>query len=105
MTFPLPERKVLRFSILADYLRKIEVERGITIYHLYPSTIDWIGRQAPDEVNPRSHEDGALRGNVPQAIRQTLRDLRRNNSSVSAGLRADFDKPLAQSRKASYLRF
>ena len=36
---------------------------------------------------------------------QVLRDLRRNNSSVSAGLRADFDKPLAQSRKASYLRF
>ncbi len=68
------EHKVLRFSVASDYLRKIEVERGVTIYHIYPTTTSWIGREAPDDVNPRSHEDKALSGNVPQAIRQTLID-------------------------------
>lgn len=73
-------RKVLRFRIDKDHLRKIEFRRGddrepeVTIYHLYPTLDNWCGRETPDEVNPRSHEDEALVGGVPKAIESTLRN-------------------------------
>jgi hypothetical protein len=67
--------KVLRFPVDKEHYRRIEVEPGVTIFHLYPSLGAWIGREAPDDVNPRSHEDNALTGSVPKAIETTLREF------------------------------
>ena len=66
--------KSIHFHIDKEHYRRIEVEPGVTICHLYPTLNAWIGREAPDDVNPRSHEDQALTGSVPQAIEQTIRD-------------------------------
>ena len=64
--------KSIHFHIDKEHYRRIEVEHGVTICHLYPTLNAWIGREAPDDVNPRSHEDQALTGSVPQAIDQTI---------------------------------
>jgi hypothetical protein len=69
-----PRSKLIRFSIDKEHYRRIEVEPGVTICHLYPTLSSWIGREAPDDVNPRSHEEGALTGSVPRAIEQTIKD-------------------------------
>ncbi|HZV03478.1 MAG TPA: AIPR family protein [Gemmataceae bacterium] len=66
--------KSIRFSIDKEHFRRIEVEPGVTIYHLYPTLNAWVGREAPDDVNPRSHEDQALSGPLPKEIEQTIRD-------------------------------
>jgi len=72
-------------------------------------TLTWVfmtaSRKSTETMeNPFIDYKGGI-GLAGNLIPFDVRDLRRNNSSVSAGLRADFDKPLAQSRKASYLRF
>ncbi|MFO0806986.1 MAG: AIPR family protein, partial [Gemmataceae bacterium] len=71
---PSNNSKILRFAVDKDHYRRIEVESGVTICHLYPTLAAWIGRETPDDVNPRSHEDPALTGAVPKAIEQTLKD-------------------------------
>jgi hypothetical protein len=67
-------RKLIRFSVDREHLRRLEIEPGVMIYHAYPTLSSWVGRETPDDVNPRSHEDRTLTGNVPKAIEQTLRD-------------------------------
>ncbi|MEX2286160.1 MAG: AIPR family protein [Planctomycetaceae bacterium] len=64
----------IRFAIDKDHYRRIEVEPGVIICHLYPTLTSWVGREAPDDVNPRSHEEQALSGSVPKAIEQTIRE-------------------------------
>jgi len=66
--------KSIAFSIDKEHYRRIEVEPGVTICHLYPTLIAWVGREAPDDVNPRSHEEKAITGSVPKAIEQTIRE-------------------------------
>lgn len=66
--------KLIRVAIDKEHYRRIEIEKGVEICHLYPTLSAWVGRQAPDDVNPRSHEDGTLNGSVPKAIEQTIRD-------------------------------
>jgi hypothetical protein len=66
--------KSIRFSIDKEHYRRIDVEPGVTICHLYPTLSSWIGRVAPDDVNPRSHDDQTLNGSVPKAIDQTIRE-------------------------------
>src|SRR5262249_39989458 len=73
-TFVPMSAKSIRFSIDKEHCRRIEVEPGVMIYHLYPTLSAWVGREAPDDLNPRSHEDQALTGSVPKAIEQTLRE-------------------------------
>lgn len=66
--------KRIHFKLNKEYLRKLEVEPGVLIYHLYPTLDVWIGRELPDDVNPRSHEEGSIKGNVPKAIAETLKE-------------------------------
>lgn len=67
-----PRSKFVRFPIQKDHFRRIEIEPGVTIYHLYPTLAAWVGREVPDDVNPRSHEENALNGSVPAAIEHTI---------------------------------
>lgn len=66
--------KPIRFSIGKEHFRRIEVEPGVTVCHLYPTLGEWVGREAPDDVNPRSHGDEALSGSVPKAIEETIKE-------------------------------
>lgn len=66
--------KSIRFAIDKDHYRRLEIEPGVTICHLYPTLVAWVGRTAPDNVNPRSHDEASLGGSVPKAIEQTIRD-------------------------------
>ncbi|MBE3040317.1 MAG: AIPR family protein [Chloroflexi bacterium] len=73
--------QVIKFSVGSkEFLRRIDIEPpregsgGVTIYHMYPTLDHWLGREVPDDVNPRSHEENALKGAVPQAIERTLKN-------------------------------
>lgn len=44
------------------------------IWHAYVRLSDWIGRQAPDEVNPRSHDPQCLKSPVAKEIETTIRE-------------------------------
>ncbi len=68
------DSKTIRISVDKDHYRRISVEDDVSVYHLYPTLSDWIGRQSPDEVNPRSHADDSLTGSVPKAIQQTIEE-------------------------------
>jgi len=69
--------RTIAFRLEKDYLRKIDLSNqgeGFSIYHLYPTLSAWHGREIPDDVNPRSHEEKSVSGAVPRAIEQTLKD-------------------------------
>lgn len=73
-SFSTTQTKTIRFRLSKDYLRKLEIEPGIVVYHLYPTLDAWVGRELPDDVNPRSHEDEAMKGSIPKAIGETLKE-------------------------------
>lgn len=65
VTFPI-EKECLRKFTLHDEGREV------TIYHLYPRLSDWLGRKLPDDVNPRSHDEEALKSSVARGIETTI---------------------------------
>jgi hypothetical protein len=77
-SFSSNQTKTIRFKLSKDYLRKLELEPGVLVYHMYPTLDIWLGRELPDDVNPRSHEEEAVKGNVPKAIRETLKETPRD---------------------------
>lgn len=65
----------LTFAVEDDCLRKVTIKDGgteVKIYHLYPKLSGWVGKQLPDDVNPRSHEEEALASSVARAIAATV---------------------------------
>jgi len=63
------------FPIDKECLRKFTIHddgREVTIYHLYPRLSDWLGRKLPDDVNPRSHDEEALKSTVARGIETTI---------------------------------
>jgi hypothetical protein len=73
-SFSTTQTKTIRFKLSKDFLRKLEIEPGVLVYHLYPTLDVWLGRELPDDVNPRSHNEEALRGPIPKAIGETLKE-------------------------------
>jgi hypothetical protein len=70
-----PETQRIRFYVHKNHIRTVEFNdngSSIEIYHAYPLLTDWVGREAPDEVNPRSHDEDCLRSNVAGDIEQTV---------------------------------
>lgn len=70
-----PTRPV-KFRIGKEHIRKFEFENGedITIYHLYPTLAEWVGKSIPDEVNPRSHDLDMIQSGVARDIKSTIRN-------------------------------
>lgn len=69
--------KCVRFYVGKEFFRHIQINddgRLISIYHLYPTLADWVGKEVPDEVNPRSHEEDCLKTSVARDIETTLRE-------------------------------
>jgi len=65
----------LTFAVEDDCLRKVTIKEGgteVRIYHLYPRLSGWSGKQLPDDVNPRSHDQEALESSVAHAIAATV---------------------------------
>ncbi len=63
------------FPVDKECLRKFVIHDGgqdVTIYHLYPRLSDWLGRKLPDKVNPRSHDEEALKSSVARSIETTI---------------------------------
>jgi hypothetical protein len=74
---PQPEQVVLRFRVEKDHIRRFDFAdngKHVIIYHLYPLLSEWGGREAPDEVNPRSHGPECLKTTVAEAIERTVRN-------------------------------
>src|ERR1700688_1733747 len=72
----LAEKKTIKFRVGKDHLRRFEFPNGesIVIYHLYPTLAEWMGKEIPDEVNPRSHDLEMVKSNVARDIRRTIED-------------------------------
>lgn len=68
------EGQCVSFTLDKEHYRRIQIEPNITVCHLYPTLASWIGRNIPDDVNPRSHDDVVVKGAVPKAIEQTIRE-------------------------------
>lgn len=81
-----PSKKKIKFSVEKDRFRHIEVENGVSVYHLYPTLSEWVGRSIPDSVNPRSHDEDAIRGAVPAKIESTIRDFPQDFYLANRGL-------------------
>ena len=101
--------KVLRFVVDKEHYRRLQIEPGVTICHIYPTLGSWIGRDTPDDVNPRSHEDGALTGAVPDAIEDTLQNYpqdfylaNRGATILAQSASYDPDKQVVEVVLASY---
>jgi hypothetical protein len=63
------------FPIDKECIRKFVLKdngKDIVIYHLYPLLSDWQGKTLPDEVNPRSHDEQALKSGVAHKIEMTI---------------------------------
>lgn len=45
-----------------------------SVYHIYPRLSDWPGRQFPDSVNPRTHNEQCLATSVAADIERTILD-------------------------------
>ncbi len=63
--------KHIRFKVGQDNFRRINLG-GVSVYHCYPKLSDWAGRQLPDDVNPRSHEEDCLVSPLAKSIEATL---------------------------------
>lgn len=105
-TKTLPTPRSVTFRIEKDCIRKIAIRddgREIAIYHLYPTLADWAGRQLPDKVNPRSHDEQALKSNVAKKIRETILEVpedfflaNRGVTILAENLKYDSDKGLVE---------
>src|SRR2546422_5159151 len=71
-----PSTRIVKFRIGKEHLRKFEFPNGedITIYHLYPTLADWVGKSIPDDVNPRSHDLDMVKSAVAKDIKETIRN-------------------------------
>lgn len=71
-----PSPRTIKFRIGKEHLRKFEFPNGedITIYHLYPTLAEWVGKAIPDEVNPRSHDMDMIQSSVARDIKGTIRN-------------------------------
>jgi hypothetical protein len=72
---PQSNEAICEFPIDKECIRKFALKddgKDIVIYHLYPLLVDWEGRKLPDEVNPRSHDDEALKSPIARSIEVTL---------------------------------
>lgn len=65
VAFPIEKECIRKFVLRDD-------GKDVVIYHLYPLLSDWEGRKLPDEVNPRSHDEEALKSSVARNIEATL---------------------------------
>lgn len=65
VAFPIDKECIRRFALKDE-------GKDIVIYHLYPLLADWQGRKLPDEVNPRSHDEEALKSLLARSIETTL---------------------------------
>jgi hypothetical protein len=69
---------VMRFHVGKEFIRKFEIpqldsrKKSTVVYHMYPLLSEWIGRTAPDGVNPRSHDPECLKSPVAKQIEQTI---------------------------------
>lgn len=96
--------KIVKFAVDKHHIRAMEVEPGVKVYHLYPTLSAWFGREIPDSVNPRSHDDKAIAtGSVPKAIEQTLREspedfylANRGGTILADALHYDPDKQVVE---------
>jgi hypothetical protein len=70
------EKKTIKFRLGKDHLRRFEFPNGesIVIYHLYPTLAEWMGKEIPDEVNPRSHDLDMVKSGVAREIRRTIEE-------------------------------
>jgi len=70
------EKKTIKFRVGKDHLRRFEFPNGesIVIYHLYPTLAEWMGKEIPDEVNPRSHDLDMISSGVARDIRRTIEE-------------------------------
>lgn len=65
----------IRFYVSKDHYRKFEFNdngHSVSIYHAYPLLTDWVGRETPDKVNPRSHDEDCLQSGVADEIETTI---------------------------------
>jgi hypothetical protein len=71
-----PPVRVVKFRIGKEHLRRFEFPNGedISIYHLYPTLAEWLGKSVPDEVNPRSHDMDMIKSSVARDIQNTIRN-------------------------------
>src|SRR5688572_24653084 len=71
------EKKSIKFRIGKDHLRRFEFPNGesIVIYHLYPTLAEWMGKEIPDDVNPRSHDLDMVKSTVAREIRKTIEEF------------------------------
>ena len=70
-----PQRsQIVKVSVDKEHFRRIQIEDGVTICHLYPTLAAWVGKEVREDVNPRSHDEDAIKGSVAKAIEQTIRD-------------------------------
>lgn len=65
VAFPIDKECIRKFVLKDD-------GKDIVIYHLYPLLSDWQGKTLPDEVNPRSHDEQALKSGVAHKIETTI---------------------------------
>lgn len=74
------EKKTIKFRVGKDHLRRFDFPNGesITIYHLYPTLAEWMGKEIPDEVNPRSHDLEMVKSTVARDIRNTIEESPRD---------------------------
>lgn len=69
---------VIEFHVGKDFIRRFDIpqldsrKRATTVYHMYPLLSEWVGRTAPDGVNPRSHDPECLKSPVAKQIEQTI---------------------------------
>ena len=68
--------KVIKFRVGKDHVRKFEFPNGesLHIYHLYPTLADWLGKEIPDDVNPRSHDMDMIGSSVAKDICDTIQN-------------------------------
>jgi len=65
----------IAFPVDKESIRKFVIHdegREIVIYHVYPRLSDCPGRKLPDDVNPRSHDEEALKSSVARGIETTI---------------------------------
>lgn len=70
----------LNFHVGKEFYRSFDIpqadarKKAVTVIHMYPTLGEWIGRTAPDGVNPRSHEPECLKSPVAKRIEQTIHE-------------------------------
>jgi len=96
VAFPIDKECIRRFALKDE-------GKDIVIYHLYPMLADWQGRKLPDEVNPRSHDEEALKSSLARSIETTLLEspedfflANRGATILAEELRYDPDKGIVE---------